>query len=170
MSDHADAARARRAATTSQIQAETGVDEALIERLVRSFYDRVRDDEILGPIFAAKIEDWETHLQQMFAFWSSVALMSGRYHRQPMARHLPLPIDARYFDRWLALFLRAAHDVCPPAAAERFILLSRHIAESLELGRANLQGRTLKKGERYWPSAPRVRMGHEELTRPAGER
>ncbi len=149
MSEDATSAQARRAAITSQIQAETGIDEAMIERLVRSFYARVRDDEILGPIFAAKIVEWEPHLQKMFAFWSSVALMSGRYHGQPMARHLPLPIDARHFDRWLALFARTAHDVCPPAAAERFILLSRRVAESLELGIANSRGVMLRKGERY---------------------
>ena len=82
--------QARRAAITSQIQAETGIDEAMIERLIRSFYARAREDPILGPIFAAKIKYWEPHLQKMFAFWSSVALMSGRYHGQPMARHLPL--------------------------------------------------------------------------------
>lgn len=86
MSDHAAATLARRAAITSQIQAKTGIDEAMVERLVRSFYARARDDAILGPIFAAKIRDWEPHLQKMFAFWSSVALMSGRYHGQPMAR------------------------------------------------------------------------------------
>jgi hemoglobin len=45
---------------------------------------RVRDDAILGPIFVAKIKDREPHLQKMFAFWSSVALMSGRYHGQPI--------------------------------------------------------------------------------------
>ncbi len=149
MSGHADAALARRAAITSQIQAKTGIDEAMIERLVRSFYARVRDDAILGPIFAAKIKDWEPHLQKMFAFWSSVALMSGGYHGQPMVRHLPLPIDAQHFDRWLALFAQTAHDVCPQAAAERLILLSRRIAESLELGIANSQGVILRKGERY---------------------
>ena len=149
MSDHAEAAQARRAAITSQIQAETGIDEPMIEQLICSFYARVRDDAILGPIFAAKIKDWEPHLQKMFVFWSSVSLMSGRYHGQPMARHLPLPIDAQHFDRWLALFAQTAHDVCPRAAAERFIVLSRRVAESLELGLANAQGVMLKKGERY---------------------
>ncbi len=149
MSDHADTAEPRRTAITSQIQAETGIDEAMIERLIRSFNARVRDDGILGPIFAAKIEEWEPHLQKMFAFWSSVALMTGRYHGQPMARHLPLPIDARQFDRWLALFAQTAHEICPQAAAERFILLSRRIAESLELGIASSHGVMLRKGERY---------------------
>ena len=150
MSDRADS-QCRHAGRPSRRKSrlETGIDEAMIERLIRSFYARVRDDAILGPIFAAKIKDWEPHLQKMFAFWSSVALMSGRYHGQPMARHLPLPIDAQHFDRWLALFAQTAHDVCPQAAAERFILLSRRIAESLELGIANSQGVMLRKGERY---------------------
>ncbi len=149
MGDDAEATQARRAAVTSQIQAETGIDEAMIERLVRSFYARVREDEVLGPIFAAKIVDWEPHLEKMFAFWSSVALMSGRYHGQPMAKHLPLPIDARHFDRWLDLFRKTAHDICPKAAAERFVLLSRRIAESLELGIAISKDVMLMKGERY---------------------
>jgi len=149
MIDHDGAAQARRAAITSEIQAETGIDEAMIERLVRSFYARVRDDAILGPIFAAKIDEWEPHLQKMFAFWSSVTLMTGQYHGQPMARHLPLPIDARHFDRWLALFAQTAYDVCPQAAADRVVLLSRRIAESLELGVATSHGVMLRKGERY---------------------
>lgn len=153
MSDHADAMQARRAAITSKIQAETGIDEPMIERLVRGFYDRVRDDAILGPIFAARIADWEPHLQKMFAFWSSVALMSGRYHGQPMVRHLPLPVDARHFDRWLALFARTAREICPQAAAERFIVLSHRIAESLELGIATSRGVMLRKGERYLPGS-----------------
>ena len=149
MSDDAEANQARRAAVTSQIQAETGIDEAMIERLIRSFYARVREDEVLGPIFAAKIADWEPHLEKMFAFWSSVALMSGRYHGQPMAKHLPLPIDARHFDRWLDLFRNTAHDICPTAAAQLFVLLSRRIAESLEFGIAISKDVMLMKGERY---------------------
>jgi len=148
-SDDAASAQARRAAMTAQIQAETGIDEAMIERVIRGFYARVREDALLGPVFAAKIEEWEPHLQRMFAFWSSVALMSGRYHGQPMARHLPLPIDARHFDRWLALFAETARDLCPQAAAERFILSSRRIAESLELGIAGSHGVLLGKGQRY---------------------
>ena len=86
----------------------------------------------------------------MFAFWSSVALMSGRYHGQPMAlgifrcRSTPNTLAGG----WLS-FAQTAHDVCPQAAAERFILLSRRIAESLELGIANSQGVMLRKGERY---------------------
>lgn len=139
----------RRAAIVDQIRAETGIDEAMIARLVDAFYDRVRVDPLIGPVFKARISDWEPHLHQMRLFWSSVALMSGVYHGRPMPKHLPLPVDARHFDRWLELFEATAAEVCPPAAAAHFIERARRIAESLELGIAGAQGVLLRKGERY---------------------
>lgn len=138
-----------RAEIAAEIVARTGIDEAMIERLVRRFYEAVREDPLLAPIFAARIRDWEPHLQRMFAFWSSVALMSGRYHGQPMAKHLPLPADGRHFDRWLALFEATARRECPPAAAEHFIERARRIAESLEMGMAAAHGVFLRSGERF---------------------
>jgi hemoglobin len=139
----------RRAQATAEIVERTGIDEAMIERLVRAFYDRARADLVLGPIFEARIDDWDLHLGRMFAFWSSVALMSGRYHGQPMEKHMPLPIDAGHFDRWLELFERTARDVCPANATAHFVERARRIAESLELGIAGRAGVLLKKGERY---------------------
>lgn len=138
-----------RAAIIDNIVARTGISEAMIEHLVRSFYAKVRDDALLGPVFDARITDWEPHLQRMCAFWSSVALMSGRYHGQPMEKHLPLPVDARHFDRWLALFMETANAVCPPAAAAHFIERANRIAQSLELGIAGNHGVLMKKGQRF---------------------
>ena len=139
---------ARRAEITSEIVARTGIDEAMIERLVRRFYEAVRADPLLAPVFAARIADWEPHLRRMFAFWSSVALMTGRYHGQPMAKHLPLAADGRHFDRWLELFEQTARRECPPAAAEHFIERARRVAESLEMGMAAARGIFLRPGER----------------------
>lgn len=139
----------RRAQVTAGIVERTGIDEAMIERLVRGFYAKVRSDGLLGPVFAARIEDWEPHLERICAFWSSVTLLSGRYHGQPMEKHLPLPIDAEHFDRWLALFEGTAREICPPAAAEHVVERARRIAESLELGVAGGNGVLLRKGQRY---------------------
>lgn len=130
----------RRAALTVEVSARTGIDEAMIRRLVHSFYDRVRADAMLGPIFAARIDDWEPHLDRICAFWSSVALMTGRYHEPPMQKHAGLPVDASNFDRWLALFGVAAREACPPTAAEHFIERARTIGESLEVGIATHRG------------------------------
>lgn len=142
-------AEERRAAIVTMIRSETGIDETMIEKLVRGFYSRVREDPLLGPIFEAHIADWEPHLQKMFAFWSSLTLQSGRYRGQPMAKHLPLPVDAKHFDRWLALFEQTARDLCPSVAADLFVERARRVAESLELGIACTNGVLLRKGERY---------------------
>ena len=139
----------RREQIVADIVARTGITEAMIELLVRRFYTKVRADEMLGPIFDARIADWEPHLAQMCAFWSSVALMSGRYHGAPMPKHLPLPVDAEHFDRWLALFEATAAEVCPPAAQAHFVERARRIAASLELGIAGAHGVLLGVGERF---------------------
>ena len=139
----------RRERITAEIVARTGITEPLIERLVRAFYEKVRTDAVLAPIFEARIQDWEPHLERMFAFWSSVALMSGRYHGTPMVKHVPLPVDAGHFDRWLELFEETARELCPPAAATHFVELARRIAASLELGIAGGQGVMLAPGERF---------------------
>ena len=139
----------KREQIAAEIVARTGITEAMIERLVHAFYAKVREDTVLAPVFETRIRDWEPHLKQMCAFWSSVALMSGRYHGTPMAKHLPLPVDAGHFDRWLALFEATARDLCAPEAAAHFIERARRIAASLELGIANGQGIMLGVGERY---------------------
>lgn len=149
MADEIRTAQERRAAVVTMVQSQTGIDEPMIERLVRGFYARVRHDPLIGPVFESRIADWEPHLQKMFAFWSSLTLHSGRYHGQPMAGHLSLPVDAQHFDRWLALFEETARMLCPPAAADLFIARARWVAESLELGIAGANGVFLRKGERY---------------------
>ena len=131
----------RREQITAEISERTGITEAMIERLVRAFYDKVRTDPMLAPVFDARIRDWEPHLQQMCAFWSSVALMSGRYHGTPMVKHVPLPVDAAHFDRWLDLFEQTAREVCPPPAAALFIDKARRIADSFEMASATVAGR-----------------------------
>lgn len=118
---------------TAAIMAETGLDEGILRDLVHSFYDKVRRDAILGPIFAARITDWAPHLERMVAFWSSVALMTGRYHGRPVPLHTPLPVDGTHFEHWLALFRETAHEVCTPRGAEYVIERAERIARSLRI-------------------------------------
>ena len=45
----------RREKITAEIADRTGITEAMIEHLVRAFYEKVRADEMLAPVFDAKI-------------------------------------------------------------------------------------------------------------------
>lgn len=113
--------------------AETGLDEALLHKLVHRFYDKVRTDPMLAPVFAERITDWEPHLERMVAFWSSVALMTGRYHGAPVPAHVGLPVNELHFVRWLALFRQTANETCPPAGAAHVIERAERIARSLQM-------------------------------------
>ena len=116
---------------TADLMARTGLDETMLKRLVHTFYDRVRLDPLLAPVFAEHITDWPTHLAKLEDFWSSVALMTGRYHGAPMPKHLPLPVEQAHFDRWLALFRQSAEEICPPEGAAWVIERAERIAASI---------------------------------------
>jgi hemoglobin len=97
MNGNTHAAAPSRDLIVAELVARTGIDEPMIDRLVRAFYGRARLDPLLGPVFEHNVHDWEGHLGRICAFWSSVALMSGRYHGQPMLAHQRLPIDTPHF-------------------------------------------------------------------------
>lgn len=110
-----------------------GIDEAMIARLVHAFYHR-RADDVLGPIFASQIADWDPHLAKMVDFWSSVVLMTRRYDGRPVPAHVKIPgLERAHFDHWLALFERVARETCPSAAADLFVDRAQRIAQSLQL-------------------------------------
>ena len=90
------------------------MNESDIGRLVDSFYAKVREDDMLGPIFADAIGDgWDLHLATMRTFWCSVMLGSASYKGNPMAAHLRLPrLTALHFERWLQLWRETAAEVC----------------------------------------------------------
>src|SRR4029078_3765446 len=113
---------------------DAGIDEDLIAKLVDRFYATVRQDALIGPVFEARVKDWDAHLTKLMAFWSSVVLKSGRYRGSPMPVHVAIDeICGNHFARWLQLFAETARDVCPPAAAALFIDRSQRIAETLPL-------------------------------------
>ena len=118
---------------TAALMAETGLDEDILRKLVHRFYDRVRADAVLGPIFADRIADWPVHLERMVDFWSSVALMTGRFHGAPMPAHARLPVTWAHFECWLDLFRATAAEVCPPAGAALVVDRAERIARSLHM-------------------------------------
>ena len=104
--------------------------------LVDRFYEKVREDEELGPVFAGAIadEDWPRHLATMRDFWSSIMLTSGRYHGNPVAVHRRTEgITPELFERWLALFAKTASELFDEGLAHVFVEKANRIAASLQI-------------------------------------
>jgi hemoglobin len=111
--------------------------EANIRDLVYGFYDRVRTDLLLGPIFNASLEGrWDDHLPKMCAFWASLVLGAKQYRGNVQQAHQPLEgVEPQHFSRWLYLFLDTVESRYQPAAAVRFMEPALRIAQSLQLSR-----------------------------------
>lgn len=97
---------ARLAREDKRRQAEAlRIDDSFIARMVDAFYAKVREDPVLGPIFAAHVVDWTPHFTQMNRFWRSVLFSSGEFAGNPVAKHAVIPdLNRAEFACWLALF------------------------------------------------------------------
>jgi hemoglobin len=118
------------------------ITEERLKTLVELFYERVRLDPLIGPVFNGAIHDWPEHLERLQAFWSSVMLGSGRYKGRPLPAHVQHgdSIRSASFDRWLQLWKEASEEVVSPQAAAALQEKAARIAESLSLGIAFARG------------------------------
>jgi hemoglobin len=83
-----------------------------IKRLVDAFYEKVKQDKLLAPIFNERIQDrWPEHLKKMYAFWQTVLLDERTYFGSPFPPHAELPIDHSHFQRWIELFMLTADEL-----------------------------------------------------------
>lgn len=149
---HAKAAREKKRA-----EAEAkGIDADFISHFVESFYARIREDELLAPIFAEKITDWPLHLGRMKTFWRSILHNSGEYSGNPMAKHLALAgLEERHFAHWLTLFYATLRELeNDPEATSEVGARARMIADSLLTGIAMREGGL--SGARAGENLPRV--------------
>jgi hemoglobin len=112
---------------------EIGVSEEYISLLVDTFYDRIQHHEVLGPIFASKIQDWPPHLAKMKKFWEGVALRSAGYQGKLMEVHAGVEQARSWMvPQWLELFEKTLRDTAPnEVVVEHFMLLARNMGARL---------------------------------------
>lgn len=109
--------------------------EEEIETLVYGFYDKIRADALLGPIFNTHITDWDAHLIIMVQFWSSLLRGTGTFNGTPMPKHVALPdLKASLFRHWLQLFDETTATLPNRAFAARANEFAQRIARSLWYG------------------------------------
>lgn len=76
-----------------------------IKLLVDTFYAKVREDQLLSPIFNGVIQDrWPQHLEKMYRFWQTVLLQEHTYHGSPFPPHAGLAVDQLHFNTWLGIW------------------------------------------------------------------
>lgn len=76
-----------------------------VQLFVDQFYTKVRADNLIGPIFSARLEGrWPEHLQKMYRFRQTILLPEHTYNGYPFRPHANLIVGKQHFERWLGLF------------------------------------------------------------------
>lgn len=81
-----------------------------VSHLVETFYQKVRKDPVLGPIFNAIITDWDAHLETLTDFWESQLFLKRKYIGDPIKAHqktddlIKNTITIEHFGIWLNLW------------------------------------------------------------------
>jgi hemoglobin len=112
------------------------LNTASISTLVHEFYDAVRADPVLFPVFDQAIgANWSPHLDRMVDLWSTVMLGTKQFQGNVFGKHMLLDgITHDHFTRWLALFTATSKRLFAPAVADEFQATAARIARSLEYG------------------------------------
>lgn len=96
--------------------------ESGVRQFVNEFYKRVRNDDLIGPLYPEN--DWEGAERRLadflvFRFGGSQRYIEERGHPRLRMRHMPFSIGIAERDRWLEL-MSAAMDAAevPPESRE----------------------------------------------------
>jgi hemoglobin len=112
--------------------AQIAITEVEIASVVDRFYGKVRVDPEIGPVFNDAVHNWDAHVALLKDFWSTVLRATGRYKGNPLMAHFPLPIEERYFARWLALFSETANETMPAEKAAIILQKAELIARNMK--------------------------------------
>jgi len=118
-------------------------DKKDIERFVDGFYSKVRENELLSPVFAAKIPDeaWPAHLERMYDFWNAILFAETGFQGNPMQKHLQLPIEEKHFEQWLILFRQTIDELFEGAKADEAKIRAESIARIMNFKISSFQTR-----------------------------
>ena len=108
-----------------------------IAKLVRTFYEQVLTDDVIGHFFTEVTEiNWEEHFPTMFDFWETMLLDNPVYKGNPMTKHLALhaisPMEPHHFLRWLELWESTVNTLFRGQVAETAVRKAQQIAGLIE--------------------------------------
>ena len=92
------------------------VGEEGFEKLTASFYKRVKEDDLIGPMYPSN--DWEGSEERLrefllFRFGADQSYLEKRGHPRLRGRHMPFQIGVAERDRWIELMGAAAEETIP---------------------------------------------------------
>lgn len=110
--------------------------------MVDDFYNKVREDDLLAPIFNFRLSShWGPHLEKMYTFWNAALFGVREYNGNPFMKHATMGLDDEHFERWLNMFNETVdtHFAGPVAedAKKRAIIMASMFMHKLKANKLN---------------------------------
>ena len=122
------------------IPSRIDISQRDIAVVVSRFYQSVRADPTLGPIFAAHVDDWPAHEEKINRFWANAILFERNYDGNPMQAHINAGnVQPEHFERWLSLFDETLRIEIPYPQRDQWSVLAHRIGRGLSLGVSDTQ-------------------------------
>lgn len=99
--------------------------------LLKHFYADVRQHQVIGPIFAAHVDNWPAHLEKIADFWSGVTGGPANYSGPMPFKHVPLDLEECHFEAWLGLWGRHCRIWLTAPEAAQLTLAAETIGQRL---------------------------------------
>jgi hemoglobin len=118
--------------------AEPDSERARLRTLVHAFYDELRRDDDIGPLFERAIgHDWQSHLDRMVEFWATLMLGSRSFTGDVFGRHMAIRgLEPAMFARWQAVWKKHTEALFEPARAAELQRIAAGITGNLSRGLA----------------------------------
>ena len=104
-----------------------------VKKLVDAFYGKVRENDLLAPVFNERIKDrWPEHLAKMYTFWQTILLEERTYFGSPFPPHAKLPVEHAHFGEWMKLFTQTVDELFTGKKAKEAKWRAGKMAEMFE--------------------------------------
>lgn len=108
-----------------------------IELLVNLFYDKVKEDNMLSPVFNSRNIDWAHHLPIMYGFWEFILFSkenayTGNVMNPHFKVHANTPLNKEHFAQWLRLFTQTVDENFEGDKAEEAKSTARSIGLTMQ--------------------------------------
>jgi hemoglobin len=95
------------------------------------FYADVRQHQVIGPIFNARIQNWPEHVAKIAEFWARATGGPSNYTGQMPLKHVALGLEPEHFRAWLELWDWNCQRHLAPAEAAEMSALAHGIGQRL---------------------------------------
>ena len=117
----------------SKMEEEFGITEQAVAQMVAAFYRRVREDDLIGPMYPD--DDWDGAEKRLsdfliYRFGGSDRYIQERGHPRLRMRHAAFKIGIAERDRWMDLMQQAMQETgIPPSSALNLKTFFENVAD-----------------------------------------